>query len=691
MFKTTDFLQRLAEKNTLVVKTGPILHSKGKENLPSPGKLSEDFYADIFGEECQKRVKADTDTQQSFLRLLTDIPEMVGGHTLSRPDSLDTEQSSVTLGMHANSVNDDHSGSHELEPPIANTISSPMSALSGTFNVWNDAADLRCEDKLFSDEDENEIDLPTDLTLSPSMDILYCDEEIDSISLDIENIDPWRPSSPTISPPCSPVPSLWVTPPNRIVPSRFELRRRNSNASVIESSETDDWDGDEQPVVNQSNSVHDGVTRETDVWEDEDQRVMSQSDSIRRSTTLAIEEEDQLVGSQSDPIANDDELERVQTRTVQSTTNENGCEEATTKVRSPFSVIFDQTLLQSTPTQPNKSARRRPVVSPEVAKERLASMEEVSIHRAIMKRKNLTEEERSILDLAHDVWREMIKSEKKYMPWEYLDQHVQFNEAMRAILVDWIFETCEVHGFKRETLHLAVNFLDRYFSVAEDCLRQDLQLIGATCLWIATKVEEYDPPTSTEIVDGSDRIFTVLQLKGKELQVCKALGWELRPPTLFQWVTTYLQNFLVLAHATDNIDSSQSLSDCLQRWFDVVTLSEMMDMLDAAIYDYRYLRFSPSILGAGCLSLFCDVDDTALQRCTGYQWDDIAECVEWLADYKRIVQNSDFCSTAKQASEFGHNDPQTHEYQYYNSCVLKAVTDKFESECINIKDTADLE
>lgn len=388
----TDLLQKLAEKNTLTVKTGPILHSKGKENLPSP-KFSED-YADIFGEECHRRVKADTDTQHLFLRLRTDIPEMVCGHTLSRPDSLDTEQSNVTLGTDANSVND-HSGSHKLEPPITNTISSPMSAFSGTFNVWNDAADLRCEDKLFSDEDENEIDLKTDLTLSPSIEILYCDEDINSISLDIENIDPWRPSSPTISSSCSPLPSsLWVTPPNKVVPPIFDPRRRDSEASLIESSGTDDWDSGDQPVVNQSNPVHDGVARVTDIWEDEDQRVMSQSDSIRRGFALVdLEEEDQRVGSQSDPIANDDELERAQTRAVQNTTNENSCTEVTTKVRSPFSVTFDQTLLQSTPTQPNKSARRRHVVSPEVAKEQLASMEEVSIHRAIMKRKNLTEEE----------------------------------------------------------------------------------------------------------------------------------------------------------------------------------------------------------------------------------------------------------------------------------------------------------
>lgn len=35
------------------------------------------------------------------------------------------------------------------------------------------------------------------------------------------------------------------------------------------------------------------------------------------------------------------------------------------------------------------------------------------------------------------------------MPWEYLDQHVQFNEAMRAILVDWIFEVGPVFSYSK--------------------------------------------------------------------------------------------------------------------------------------------------------------------------------------------------------------------------------------------------
>ena len=42
---------------------------------------------------------------------------------------------------------------------------------------------------------------------------------------------------------------------------------------------------------------------------------------------------------------------------------------------------------------------------------------------------------------------------------------------------------------RRETFHLAINLFDRYMSVKRDIRKEQLQLIGVTCLFIAGKLE----------------------------------------------------------------------------------------------------------------------------------------------------------------------------------------------------------
>jgi len=42
---------------------------------------------------------------------------------------------------------------------------------------------------------------------------------------------------------------------------------------------------------------------------------------------------------------------------------------------------------------------------------------------------------------------------------------------------------------RRETFHVAVDFVDRYLSRTSDVAKRQLQLIGITALFVAAKVE----------------------------------------------------------------------------------------------------------------------------------------------------------------------------------------------------------
>ena len=62
------------------------------------------------------------------------------------------------------------------------------------------------------------------------------------------------------------------------------------------------------------------------------------------------------------------------------------------------------------------------------------------------------------------------------------------NPTMRTILVDWLIEVQENFELFHETLYLGVKLVDIYLS-RKGVTREYLQLVGATCLLIASKFE----------------------------------------------------------------------------------------------------------------------------------------------------------------------------------------------------------
>lgn len=57
--------------------------------------------------------------------------------------------------------------------------------------------------------------------------------------------------------------------------------------------------------------------------------------------------------------------------------------------------------------------------------------------------------------------------------------------SMRSILVDWLVEVSEEYKLHRETLFLAVNYIDRFLSYMS-VQRGKLQLVGAASMFLAS-------------------------------------------------------------------------------------------------------------------------------------------------------------------------------------------------------------
>lgn len=85
----------------------------------------------------------------------------------------------------------------------------------------------------------------------------------------------------------------------------------------------------------------------------------------------------------------------------------------------------------------------------------------------------------------------LIKQEYIYTPDPFYlnNRNVSITWMMRAILFDWMMEVCSEFTLKRETFHLATNYIDRYLSKKYFIDKRKLQLIGLASMYIASKIE----------------------------------------------------------------------------------------------------------------------------------------------------------------------------------------------------------
>jgi hypothetical protein len=89
---------------------------------------------------------------------------------------------------------------------------------------------------------------------------------------------------------------------------------------------------------------------------------------------------------------------------------------------------------------------------------------------------------------------------------------------MRVLLIDWMMEVCDEFALLRETYHLAVAYTDLYLS-RKNCPIDKLQLLGASSLMLACKVEEIVCPRVRDFAFATDHGFTTQQIIEMEVDI----------------------------------------------------------------------------------------------------------------------------------------------------------------------------
>ncbi|PIN00916.1 G2/Mitotic-specific cyclin A [Handroanthus impetiginosus] len=218
--------------------------------------------------------------------------------------------------------------------------------------------------------------------------------------------------------------------------------------------------------------------------------------------------------------------------------------------------------------------------------------------KLIMKQDNL--EERGITDIdskhkdpqmcslyAADIYSNLYAKQFDRRPLADYMEKIQrdITQGMRAILIDWLVEVSEEYRLVPDTLYLTVNLIDRFLS--ENYIeKQKLQLLGVTCMLIASKYEEICAPRVEEFCFITDNTYTKEEVVKMESCLLNFLGFQLSIPT----TKKFLRRFIQAAQVSYKVPSVEL--EFLANYLAELTLIE-----------YSFLKFIPSLIAASAVFL----------------------------------------------------------------------------------------
>uniref|UniRef100_A0A665WBG9 Cyclin D1 n=1 Tax=Echeneis naucrates TaxID=173247 RepID=A0A665WBG9_ECHNA len=131
----------------------------------------------------------------------------------------------------------------------------------------------------------------------------------------------------------------------------------------------------------------------------------------------------------------------------------------------------------------------------------------------------------------------LMSSHHKYLPAPNYFKCVQREMVpyMRRIVATWVLEVCEEQRCHKEVFPLAMNYMDRFLSV-EPTKKTHLQLLGAACMFLASKLKEMIPLSAEKLCICTDNSIT----SQMELLVLNKLKWDLASVTPLEFIDNFL-------------------------------------------------------------------------------------------------------------------------------------------------------
>lgn len=199
----------------------------------------------------------------------------------------------------------------------------------------------------------------------------------------------------------------------------------------------------------------------------------------------------------------------------------------------------------------------------------------------------------------------------------YMNRQSDVTTSMRNILVDWLVEVGEEYKLHRETLFLAISYIDKFLSLV-GVHRPKLQLVGTAAMFIAAKYEEIYPPDVGEFVYITDDTYTRSQVLKMESVILKLLEFKVSMPTINWFCERFMASF-----------GSDELSKSVKNLAFFLTELSLIEI-------EQFLDFPPSMIAASAVALArntCGIADpwtSNLQSVSRYSLADLRKCISCL-------------------------------------------------------------
>jgi cyclin B len=241
----------------------------------------------------------------------------------------------------------------------------------------------------------------------------------------------------------------------------------------------------------------------------------------------------------------------------------------------------------------------------------------------------------AVAEYAADIYQYLRERESVLQVKEdYMKNQQDVTEKMRMILVDWLVEVHWKFKLSPETLFLTVHLLDRYLSLAP-VRRTKLQLVGVTCMLIASKHEEIYPPEIKDFVHVTDKAYTKQEILDMEVAVLNMLDFQITSPSPM----AFLQRMVKIQVCTP----------------EHVSLAHYL--LELTLCHYRSIRHPPSHLASSALFLANKIMKVspawseALQEQTRYTEAQIKGCAKEMCALLQAAEKASLQAVRKKFSQ----------------------------------------
>eukprot|EP01117_Protostelium_nocturnum_P003648 TRINITY_DN14931_c0_g1_i1.p1 TRINITY_DN14931_c0_g1~~TRINITY_DN14931_c0_g1_i1.p1 ORF type:complete len:404 (+),score=77.64 TRINITY_DN14931_c0_g1_i1:118-1329(+) len=197
---------------------------------------------------------------------------------------------------------------------------------------------------------------------------------------------------------------------------------------------------------------------------------------------------------------------------------------------------------------------------------------------------------------------------------------VHLKPAMRSQLIDWLYEVSDCLRLQRQTTQMPINYVDRFLSIQNINIRH-FQLLGLASLYVASKFQEVESPTASDLVDLSDGDCNVSSLLEMERILIQRLQWKLSPPTSFLW----LKRFLDIARKKHS------------KPFPMSNFVFCQQMIEYFSLDSMFTKFTAKKIAACAFYLAEQFEDAELKETTGFYISELEPCLSFLSEFEPLL------------------------------------------------------